>query len=311
MTTKTTAVYAQLNHLRTLYGRTVALALVMLLGALLPQANVLSPLIPYLLVIMLFFSFLDITINRHSINKGVVGILLANIGVAFAAYVLLKPFDTDLALVAIMTGITPTAIAAPVIVSFLKGRVEYVIASVLLTNVVIAVLIPFLLPIVVGKGVEVSTVAVLQSVFFVVFVPLLLSRGFAYLPPKAQMLIRSGKSYSFTIWLFNLFIVSAKSASFIMEDVSLSAIILFKIALVSLVICIVNFGLGALCGGRDYKREASQSLGQKNNSFTIWLSLAFISPLVALGPTFYVIYHNLYNSFQLYLFEKERLRKDP
>jgi BASS family bile acid:Na+ symporter len=53
-------------------------------------------------------------------------------------------------------------------------------------------------------------------------------------------------------------------------------------------------------GGREFPREASQSLGQKNTTFTIYLALAYASPVVALGPTFYVIWHNLWNSWQLH-----------
>ena len=31
---------------------------------------------------------------------------------------------------------------------------------------------------------------------------------------------------------------------------------------------------------------------------------SYINPLVAMGPTFYVLYHNLYNTWQIYRFEK-------
>jgi len=68
----------------------------------------------------------------------------------------------------------------------------------------------------------------------------------------------------------------------------------------------INFGLGALLGGERFRQESSQSLGQKNNSFVIWIALTFINPLVAMGPTFYILYHNLYNSWQIYRFEKRR-----
>ena len=78
------------------------------------------------------------------------------------------------------------------------------------------------------------------------------------------------------------------------------------IALVSLVICIVNFGVGALLGGRQHWQEASQALGQKNLSFVVWIALTFINPLVAMGPTFYILYHHLYNSWLIYHFEKGR-----
>ena len=71
-------------------------------------------------------------------------------------------------------------------------------------------------------------------------------------------------------------------------------------------ICILNFRLGGLLGGERFRQEASQSLGQKNNSFVIWIALTFINPLVAMGPTFYILYHNLYNSWQIYRFERQR-----
>ncbi|HQL21587.1 MAG TPA: hypothetical protein PLY49_07505, partial [Opitutaceae bacterium] len=57
--------------------------------------------------------------------------------------------------------------------------------------------------------------------------------------------------------------------------------------------------LGYLIGRPDFSREASQALGQKNTTFTIYLALTYANPLVALGPTFYVLWHNLWNSWQL------------
>jgi len=51
-----------------------------------------------------------------------------------------------------------------------------------------------------------------------------------------------------------------------------------------------------MLGGRNHWQEASQALGQKNLAFVIWISLTFINPLVAMGPTFYILYHHPYNS---------------
>ena len=138
------------------------------------------------------------------------------------------------------------------------------------------------------------------------FVPLLLAQLVARLPEDAQRLIRKGRVTSFPIWLVNLFIISAKAADFLRNDNTNSLSTLGIIALVSLVICIVNFGVGALLGGREHWQEASQALGQKNLSFVVWIALAFINPLVAMGPTFYILYHHLYNSWLIYQFEKGR-----
>jgi BASS family bile acid:Na+ symporter len=255
---------------------------------------------------MLFFAFLDMDINPRSFQKGVLWVLLANLLIAFLGYWIFSFFDTNLALAAFLTAIAPTAISSPVIISFIEGRVEYVVASVLLTNIVMALVVPFALPFLISAASKISVWEVLQPVLVVMFVPLILARLVLLVPPGALNIIRKGKIYSFPIWLLNLFIISAKAADFLRNGSGSSTIILVKIALVSLAICIVNFSLGALIGGRKYWQESSQALGQKNNSFVIWIALTFINPLVAMGPTFYVLYHNLYNSFQIYLFEKRK-----
>jgi BASS family bile acid:Na+ symporter len=106
--------------------------------------------------------------------------------------------------------------------------------------------------------------------------------------------------------LLALFIICSKAGDFLRNHVTASTADVLLIALISLLICILNFGLGALLGGEHFRQEASQSLGQKNNSFVIWVALTFINPLVAMGPTFYILYHNLYNSWQIYRFERRR-----
>jgi bile acid:Na+ symporter, BASS family len=211
-----------------------------------------------------------------------------------------------LALTAFMTAIAPTAIAAPVIIGFIKGEIEYVVAAVFITNLSSAVIVPFALPFLIGADVQISIWEVLQPVLIVMFVPLILARLVAQLPSKSQEFIRKGKTFSFPIWLVNLFIISANASNFLRNENSDSIFTLITIALISLVICIVNFGVGALLGGRRNWQEASQSLGQKNLSFVIWIALTFINPLVAMGPTFYVLYHHLYNSWSIYQFEKRR-----
>jgi BASS family bile acid:Na+ symporter len=211
-----------------------------------------------------------------------------------------------LALAAFITGIAPTAISSSVIVSFIEGRVEYVASAVLLTNVSVALLLPFALPLVAGATLHVPTWEVLRPVLVVMFVPLLLARLVALLPASGQAAVAKGKPLAFPLWLLNLFIVSANASDFIRSEVAGSLGILGEIALISLAICVVNFSLGALIGGRKFWQEFSQALGQKNNTFVIWIALTFLNPLIATGPTFYVLYHNLYNSFQIYLFERRR-----
>jgi BASS family bile acid:Na+ symporter len=290
------------------YGRTLALLAAIAAGILIPQAQAFSELIQYLVFGMLFLSFVGLQFDRSALRFSLVGVLIANVCVALAAFFLLINVDGTLALAAFMTGITPTAIAAPVVVGLLERRVSYVVVAVLLNNIAIALIIPFLLPWVAGGQVVISMWEVLWSVIKVVILPLILARLVRYLPEPAQKPIFQAKRFTFVLWMSSLFLVTAKAAHFIYTNVSVPWSLLIEIAAVSFVICVINFSLGALIGGREFRREASQALGQKNLSFTIWLALTFINPVVALGPTFYVIFHNTYNSFQLYLFAREKVR---
>jgi BASS family bile acid:Na+ symporter len=183
--------------------------------------------------------------------------------------------------------------------------VDYVLPAVLVTNIGVALIIPFILPWVAGQTVRITTAEVLPSVLEVMFVPLILAFVLRRFLPAWQKILVRGKPLTFPIWLMMLFIVTSKASAFLRANNGISPWRLLWIALISLATCILNFAAGAWIGGRGFRREASQALGQKNNSFTVWIALAYLHPLIALGPTFYVLYHNLYNGYQLY--ERERL----
>ncbi|HMK38467.1 MAG TPA: hypothetical protein VK569_03945 [Bacteroidota bacterium] len=299
---------ASREYLR-LYSRTAGLFIAMGAGALFPGAHGGAYLIPWLVAVMLFLSSLDLSLGPGSFRGNVWWILVANLAIAVAGFFMFLPVDRNLALVAFLTGVTPTAVSAPVIIGFLDGRVEYVVASVLITNLFMAVMLPFALPLLVGSEADISIADALRSVILVVLVPLGLSRGAALLPDNVRRTIGRVKPLSFSLWLVALFLVMSKSSHFLRNDPGVPAGKVLAIAAISFVICVVNFAAGALLGGKRYRREASQALGQKNNSLTIWLALTFVNPVVALGPTCYVLYHNVYNSLQLFAFERKRKRR--
>jgi BASS family bile acid:Na+ symporter len=281
--------------------RTAALVLGMGLGALVPKAYGAAWAIRWLVMGMLFVVFLDTRLSRQSLHRSHAVLLGANVAMGFAAWGLgWMVGGREVALAAFFAGITPTATAAPVVMSFLRGRVEYVITAFLVTNLIIAALLPGLLPLVLGQTTPAVFGQVLGSVGLVVFAPM----GAAWLlrtlhPPAAQW-PRHLRDFSFGMWVVVLFLVTANGSHFLRTQPDLSLRVLGEIAATTAVVCAANFALGRLIGGREFSREASQSLGQKNNSFTIYLALAYAGPLVALGPTCYVVWHNLWNSWQIH-----------
>ena len=93
-------------------------------------------------------------------------------------------------------------------------------------------------------------------------------------------------------------------------------------SMISLVCCAFQFAAGRFVGSRYRPRRASadpqssergrevrkitagQSMGQKNTVFAIWLGYTFMTPETAIVGGLYSIWHNLYNSWQLYRAEK-------
>jgi BASS family bile acid:Na+ symporter len=250
---------------------------------------------------MLFLVFLQTKLSREALRPSHGVLLAANIAMGFVGWGLgWVVGGREVALAAFFCGITPTATAAPVIVSFLRGKVDYVVAAFLLTNVVVATLLPALMPLMLGKTAPAAFTAVLGSVGLVVFGPMALAWLVRRIFARAASWPKRMSNVSFGAWVLTLFLITARVSAFLRAQSELPQELLIKIGAISLVVCMANFALGWIIGGKEFAREASQSLGQKNTTFTIYLALTYANPLVALGPTFYVLWHNLWNSWQLH-----------
>jgi bile acid:Na+ symporter, BASS family len=281
--------------------RTTALILGMGLGALVPQAHAAPAVISWLVMGMLFVVFLDTRLSPASLRGSHLVLLAANGAMGFAAWGLgWLVGGREVALAAFFAGITPTATAAPVVIGFLRGRVEYVVAAFLVTNLAIAALLPGLLPLVLGPTAPAAFGDVLASVALVVFGPMAAAWLLRSLHPGAAGWPRHLRDASFGLWVLVLFLVTANGSDFLHRHPELATGTLGRIAVTTAVICAANFALGRVIGGREFSREASQALGQKNTSLTLYLALAYAGPLVALGPTCYVVWHNLWNSWQIH-----------
>jgi len=281
--------------------RTAAILTAFVIGAFIPQAQAAAWLIRWLIMAMLFLVFLQTRLSRDALHKSHGWLLVANLFMGFVGWVLgWLVGGNEVALAGFFCGITPTATAAPVIVNFLRGRVEYVVAAFLLTNVVIAALLPAIMPYLLGQTAPTLFSDVLGSVGLVVFGPMALAWVVRKIHASAASWPKRLSNVSFGMWVATLFLITSRVSAFLRAHPELPRGLLVEIGTVSLAICAMNFALGRLIGGRAFAREASQSLGQKNTTFTIYLALAYANPLVALGPTCYVLWHNLWNSWQLH-----------
>ena len=257
--------------------------------------------VPPMIMLMLLFAFIDVKFGRESTGWSHLRIPLFMVGLASAAYfaVLALTGDQNFAAMAFLIGMSPTANAAPVITSLLKRREDYVTLSVVLTNLFTAFALAPLVALVIGGTIEIDTFGMAWKTALLIGTPFALSVVFRNFLPRAAAFVRRWKILSFYLWMVMLFTVCAQSSAYICRQENLSPLILLEIFAISAVMCALNFFGGFCLGEPKFRRECSQSVGQKNTMLMLWVGLAFFNPIVALGPTFYVVCHNLWNSWQL------------
>ncbi len=283
----------------------------LVLGMFFPQASCLDVLVSPLLVVMLFWVYLQLDVMDLRPRAAHWAILGANILIGVAAYLVFSlTGNRDLALAAFFVGITPTATAAPVIMNLLRGRVGFVVSGFFVTNVGVSLALVPLIPAVTGKLELDFMLRVLKSLLVIMALPLVLALALRRVAPAAETWPRRFKMLPLSMWSVMLFIISARASAFLRANRDVSPWTVVGIAGIAALLCAVNFTLGRFIVPRRLRREGSQTLGQKNTMLTLSLALSFASPLVALGPTFYVICHNAWNSCQLFIYDRRRARRE-
>ncbi len=249
---------------------------------------------------MLFLSFLDLKIDKHLIQVFHLKIFLANCAVGLAAWSICQFFSPSLATVAFLLGIMPTAIAATVIIGFLKGNTSLVVSSVLLTNVGIALLLPWILPYISSKAFSLQPSQILVPILVTVLSPLIVAQALRKWGGKLHKRLLPMRFINFYLFVGNVFLASAKASHFIRFQMTEDGRVLFYLILLTLIICICNFALGHLVGAPKNHLAGQQSLGRKNTMFGVWIALTFFSPIDALGPICYIFFQNVWNSYQIH-----------
>lgn len=257
--------------------------------------------VPPMVMLMLLFSFIDVKFSRESTGWSHLRIPLFMVALATCAYFAVGKLtgNEDFAVMAFLIGMTPTANAAPVITGLLGRREDYATVSVVSTNLFTAVALAPVSALVFGDALEIDTFSLAWKTMMLVGVPFALSVIFRNFMKPVAAFIRRWKFLSFYLWMVMLFTVCAQSSAYVSKQEHLSPTLLLEIFALAASLCAINFAAGYFLGEPRFRRECSQSLGQKNTMLMLWVGLAFFNPVVALGPTFYVVCHNLWNSWQL------------
>lgn len=277
----------------------------MILGVLFPQGHQFTFLVRYLVMIMLFYAFLRIRFNWRVLSKLHFLIAGLNVTLPFLLYLLFSQINPTIGLAAFTIGMAPTAAGAPVMAGFLRQDVGFVTLSVILTSPIVALVLPLLLPRIIAVDQPISVLDVLIPVAILVFVPLILGQFIRrQFPTWVPYFFKLG-NVPFYLFVTNIYIAAGKATHFIRYEAEAPLLLVGGIAACIGLVCFFLFKSGEAAGRYfDKDQEAGLALGRKNTMFGLWVALTFINPLVALGPIFYIVFQNLYNTWQLWLVNK-------
>ena len=268
---------------------------------------------PLLIFAMLFVTFCKIKPTDLKPCRWHAMLLTVQVGAfaLFAAVLILFPSIPCRLLVesAMICFICPTACAAAVVCAKLGGHAAHLITYILLINLAAALFIPLIVPLVnpqEGQTFITTSVLIIRQVFPTLICPLLLAWTIRYTMPRLAQRLQNTGDTAFYLWTVALTMAIAVTTRSIMHsDVGIP--ILVGIALVTLASCWAQFTIGRHIGKPSGDHiAAGQGIGQKNTVFAIWMAYTFLTPVTAIAGGFYSVWHNIFNSYQLYKKRKQQ-----
>ena len=205
--------------------------------------------------------------------------------------------------------ICPTATAAAVVTGKLGGSAASLTAYTIMANLATALVVPVFVPLIHPHddfSFWTYFALILGNVFPLLFCPFLLAMLVRYVFPRFHRVVVGCKDLAFYLWAIALALAIGVTVKSIMHS-TVAVSYQLGIAAVSLVCCVFQFWVGKRIGAHYHDAtSAGQALGQKNTVFAIWMGYTFMTPVTSIAGGFYSIWHNIYNSYQLYEKRKEK-----
>jgi BASS family bile acid:Na+ symporter len=265
--------------------------------------SVLAFLIPYLIFIMLLFTYTKLSLKNIQFTKMHLWLIVVQIVGSVSVYFILNPINTILAQGVMICILAPTATAAPVIAGMLKGNIASLTAYSLISNFTVALFAPLFFSYIGYNELPFfdSVFEISKRVGFLLIIPFIAALLINKYLPKAGKYMQSKSGISFYLWSIALTVVTGRTVEFIIAQGESQIVIELAIAIGALVICVFQFWLGRRIGRKlDDTVAGGQGLGQKNTVLAIWMAQIYLNPLSSIGPGAYVLWQNSVNSWQIW-----------
>ena len=294
--------------------RSICMILGFLVGSVFhEELGFLTPILPVGIAIMLSITFIGMDTSRLKPRRKHLSVLFSIYAIAMVSWYVVHLAGYPLLAEALFfCAATPIASASPIIVSLLKGDVEFSTTAMVLSQAVFSVLMPLLLPLVVqAADISYGELALLSAsqIATVLVAPAIIAVLLRWLYPPCRAWSAKLRDVSLGIWVFNLVIVAAAGVERL-HRTQTSLWDMLPIMLGAAFLCAFCFFFGYRIGAPNLKRECSQALGQKNTILSLYMATqSYAAPMAYLGPLIYVFCHNIANAVQLSLAAREEKKQ--
>lgn len=288
-----------------------------------PAANVLGPVCETILPLSVFatlfvtFSKVDFHIMRLHRWHGVVILLqlllvgMMVVAILFMEQVGVGPSVKWMLEAVLVCIIAPCATAAPVVTAKLGGDITQMTTFTLLSSLLGAVLIPAVFPLLepsTGATFLSAFLVILRKVAVILVLPLMLGYIVRHWVGSVRRYIASHSDLGFYSWAFSLSITAGVTLRNILQSHS-GGMILLLIAFFTLLTSVFQYLIGQAIGHHYRVKVCTvQGMFQKNTALAIWVAWLYLSPLSSVGAGCYVLWQNMINSYELWLFRRNSCR---
>ncbi len=279
------------------------------MGLLLPALAQLVFLVHPLLMALLFISFLNINWRDIRPKRQHARLLVAQLGIGSSMYLLFREIDAGIAQTLFLAGLASPAVAGVIMIDLMGRNVAFVLSSIVIQTFGIALALPFLMQWLQLPISGFSLLEILGSVFFTISLPMVVMIVATTIYPRIRQLPLRFPQIGLFVFLPLITLAGSRISAFIWEQPAGLNQQLILIALLSALLCAMNFTIGFWLGGSNRSWESSVSLGRKNCMLVVWLGLTFLDPISIVAPMFYLVWQNIINTLQLaYIKTQDRSR---
>ena len=274
-----------------------------------------SVVVPYIIFTIILLTFTAVDIKKLRFKPMFTWIVLFQVGVSLGGYALLKLLNVnEIIAEGVLIGVLCPVAASVAVVSTMLGADRNTVTSyTVIGNLMVSIVAPVYFSFI-GVNQDMPFMAsflqILKRIGLVIGLPFFVALALQLSLPQVNRAISRYKGLAFYLWALALFLTLGQTIDFIFLHGKGNWGSILWLGISALLFCVIQFGLGKWIGHKYGDTIAGgQLLGQKNSAMGIWMANHYLHPLASVYLAFYSVFQNLFNSWQIWYYDKKKKRQ--